>query len=501
MMRSAGILMPLTSLPSPWGVGTLGAEARAFVDFLARAGQTYWQVLPIGPTSYGDSPYQAFSSFAGSPYLIDLDDLCAEGLLKPEEYRGLDWGAEPERVDYSLLYRQRFPVLRQAVRRLRARRLEELAAFCAREADWLDDYALFMALKGRHDGAPWSQWPAPLRRREPAALAAAARELDGELWFWKGVQFLFFRQWEALKARAAEQGVSIIGDLPIYVAMDSADVWADPSQFQMDEALRPTGVAGCPPDGFSADGQRWGNPLFDWEAMKADGYRWWLRRISFQFRFYDVLRIDHFRGFEAYYTIPAGAENAKKGFWKPGPGLDFFRALEAAIGKRPIIAEDLGFLTPAVHQLLADTGFPGMKVLQFAFDSRDGGGRAYQPHNYPANCVAYVGTHDNDTALGWLAEAEPADVALAREYLHLDPAEGENWGMMRAVWASTADCAVVQMQDVLGLGNEARMNTPSTLGGNWQWRCPTGCFTPALARRLRREMKVYQRLPGQDGRR
>ena len=274
-------------------------------------------------------------------------------------------------------------------------------------------------------------------------------------------------------------------------------MWADPSQFQMDEALRPTGVAGCPPDGFSADGQRWGNPLFDWEAMKADGYRWWLRRISFQFRFYDVLRIDHFRGFEAYYAIPAGAENAKKGFWKPGPGLDFFRALETAIGKRPIIAEDLGFLTPAVHQLLADTGFPGMKVLQFAFDSRDGGGRAYQPHNYPANCVAYVGTHDNDTALGWLAEAEPADVALAREYLHLDPAEGENWGMMRAVWASTADCAVVQMQDVLGLGNEARMNTPSTLGGNWQWRALPGFAAPELAARLHRQMELYERLPAE----
>ena len=320
------------------------------------------------------------------------------------------------------------------------------------------------------------------------------RELDGELWFWKGVQFLFFRQWEALKARAAEQGGAIIGDLPIYVAEDSADVWADPSQFQMDEALRPTGVAGCPPDGFSADGQRWGNPLFDWEAMKADGYRWWLRRISFQFRFYDVLRIDHFRGFEAYYAIPAGAENAKKGFWKPGPGLDFFRALETAIGKRPIIAEDLGFLTPAVHQLLADTGFPGMKVLQFAFDSRDGGGRAYQPHNYPANCVAYVGTHDNDTALGWLAEAEPADVALAREYLHLDPAEGENWGMMRAVWASTADCAVVQMQDVLGLGGDARMNTPGTVGDhNWSWRVRMDAFNPYVSGKLREITRTYRR--------
>ena len=493
MMRSAGILMPLTSLPSPWGVGTLGAEARAFVDFLARAGQTYWQVLPIGPTSYGDSPYQAFSSFAGNPYLIDLDDLCAEGLLKPEEYQGLDWGEDPERVDYGLLYRQRFPVLRQAVRRLRARRLEELAAFCAREADWLDDYALFMALKGRHDGAPWSQWPAPLRRREPAALAAAARELDGELWFWKGVQFLFFRQWEALKARAAEQGVAIIGDLPIYVAEDSADVWADPSQFQMDEALRPTGVAGCPPDGFSADGQRWGNPLFDWEAMKADGYRWWLRRISFQFRFYDVLRIDHFRGFEAYYAIPAGAENAKKGFWKPGPGLDFFQTLEAAIGKRPIIAEDLGFLTPAVHQLLADTGFPGMKVLQFAFDSRDGGGRAYQPHNYPANCVAYVGTHDNDTALGWYDHAPEAERAFAERYLGASGREEVRKALLRCGMGSTAELFVAQMQDYLALGSEGRINVPGVAEGNWRWRMAPGAAAAALAAEIRTLTETYGR--------
>ena len=488
-------MMPITSLPSPWGVGTLGAEARAFLNFLARAGQSCWQVLPIGPTGFGDSPYQSFSSFAGNPYLIDLDDLLAKGLLKPEEYQTLDWGEDPLQVDYGLLYQNRFSVLEKAVNRLRARCLNELTAFCAREAGWLDDYALFMALKGRNGGAPWSKWPEPLRRREPAALAQAASDMSEKVWFWKGVQFLFFAQWEALKAWAGEKGVSIIGDLPIYVAEDSADVWAQPEQFQMDESLHPTGVAGCPPDGFSETGQRWGNPLFDWERMKADSYQWWLRRITFQFRLYDVLRIDHFRGFEAYYAIPTGAEDARAGTWRPGPGLGFFQALEQSLGRRPIIAEDLGFLTPAVHQLLSDTGYPGMKVLEFAFDSRDGGGRTYQPHNFPKNCVAYVGTHDNDTALGWLAEADPADVALAREYLHLDKAEGENWGMMRAIWASTADWAVVQMQDLLDLGNEARMNTPSTLGGNWQWRAQSGFDSPALAKRLRRQMELYERLP------
>lgn len=494
-MRQAGILMAITSLPSPWGVGTLGGEARKFLDFLVQAGQSYWQVLPIGPTSFGDSPYQSFSTFAGNPYLIDLDDLCADGLLKPEEYQQKDWGNDPLRVDYGLLYQNRFSVLEKAVQRLRGGRPNELTLFCEREAEWLENYALFMALKGRFNGAPWSRWPDPLRRREPSALAEAARELDEAVWFWKGVQYLFFSQWSRLKQQAKEQGISIIGDLPIYVAEDSADVWAHPEQFQMDGDLHCAAVAGCPPDGFSADGQRWGNPLFDWNRMKADGYQWWIRRISFQFQLYDVVRIDHFRGFESYYAIPADAETAQTGCWMPGPGLDFFNTLEGAIGKRPIIAEDLGFLTPSVYKLLDDTGFPGMKVLEFAFDSRDGSGRVYQPHNYPQNCVAYVGTHDNDTALGWLAEADPADTAFAREYLHLDKAEGENWGMMRAIWASTANCAIVQMQDLLGLGSDGRMNIPSTIGNNWRWRARAGFDSPKLALRLRRQMELYERLP------
>ena len=494
-MRSAGVLLPITALPSPWGVGTMGQAARSFLDFLAQAGQSCWQVLPIGPTSYGDSPYQSFSAFAGNPYLIDLDELCQEGLLLPEEYQKLPWGDRADRVDYELLYQHRFQVLRQAVERLRAQKGPELAAFCARESAWLEDYALFMALKGRYRDASWFQWLEELRRREPEAMARAGVELEEEVWIWKGIQYLFFRQWEELRRYAASRGISIIGDMPIYVSEDSADVWARPEQFQLDENLRPTAVAGCPPDGFSADGQLWGNPLFRWDRMKAEGYRWWIDRISFQFRFYDILRIDHFRGFDAYYSIPAGAKTAQKGRWRKGPGLAFFKALERAIGKRPIIAEDLGFLTPSVYKLLAGTGYPGMKVLEFAFDSRDGGGRTYQPHNYPVNCVAYVGTHDNPTALGWLQEADPQDVALAREYLHLDPAEGENWGMMRAIWASPARWAVVQMQDLLGLGSEGRINTPSTLGGNWQWRALPGFDSPELARRLHRQMELYERLP------
>ncbi|MDY4041192.1 MAG: 4-alpha-glucanotransferase [Collinsella sp.] len=494
-MRRAGILMPVSSLPSPHGIGTLGAAARGFLDFMREAGQSVWQVLPIGPTGFGDSPYQSFSSFAGNPYLIDLDDLASEGLLAPEEYEGLPWGDDPLRVDYGALYRLRLPVLARAVARLRRERAAELAAFCERERGWLDDYALFMALKARFDGRPWGMWPDPYRLREPAALAGARAELAEEIALWQGVQFLFFHQWEALRAHAAAAGVEILGDLPIYAAGDSADTWAAPEAFQLDDDLRPTEVAGCPPDGFSATGQLWGNPLFAWDRMAEDGYAWWIRRIAFQFRLYDILRIDHFRGFDSYYAIPAGAADARDGRWREGPGIAFFRALEEELGPRAIIAEDLGFLTPSVRELLAGTGYPGMKVLEFAFDRRDGGGRTYQPHAYPRNCVAYVGTHDNDTALGWLDTADPADAALARDYLRLTPAEGEGWGMMRGIWSSAADLAIVQMQDLLGLGSEARMNIPSTLGGNWCWRAETGFADGALAARIAAEMELYERLP------
>ena len=493
-MRTSGILMHITSLPSPHGVGTMGAAARDFVDFLQAAGQTWWQLLPICPTSFGDSPYQTFSTFAGNPYLIDLDDLRDEGLLEREEYEGLCWGADPLRVDYGLLYRQRYPILRRACKRLLAAPAPGYAAFCEENAFWLEDYAFFMALKEAHGGAPWQDWEAPQRNRDPETLERVHRGLGADIDFWKAVQYLFFRQWRALKDYANARGVGIIGDLPIYVSGDSVDVWAHPEQFQLDENLLPTEVAGCPPDGFSAGGQLWGNPLFDWDFMEHDGYSWWKRRIAYQCEIYDVLRIDHFRGFDSFYAIPYGAKDARNGRWRQGPGMKLFRAVEAAVGRKHIIAEDLGFLTPSVHALREDSGYPGMKVLEFAFDSRDGSGSVYLPHNYPHNCVVYIGTHDNDTALGWL-ETAPADgVAYAKEYLRLSETEGLHWGMMRAIWASVADTAIVQMQDVLGLGTEARMNVPSTVGNNWKWRAGPGFAAPSLAGRLRHEMEIYSRL-------
>lgn len=486
--------MPIYSLPSPYGMGTLGRAVREFVDFLRQAGQSCWQLLPVGQTGYGDSPYQSFSSFAGNPYFIDLDQLAQEGLLEPEEFQNLDWGSDPERVDYALQYRQRYPILRTACRRLLARKDPDYRAFCQENAFWLEDYALYMALKEKNGNKSWFEWPEGERLRRPEVIEAAKQELKENVDFWMCVQFLFFRQWAALKDYANRRGISIIGDVPIYVAGDSADVWADPQEFQLDGEGRPIEVAGCPPDAFTEDGQLWGNPLFDWEGMKKDGYRWWLRRIAFQFRLYDTLRIDHFRGFESYYAIPYGEKTARNGRWRPGPGIDFFRTVNRELGERDIIAEDLGFLTEEVHQLLRDTGYPGMKILEFAFGSREEGSD-YLPHCYGKHCVVYPGTHDNDTIQGWMNTAPAKDVTFAKEYLRLRKSEGYHWGMMRGAWASPADLAVVQLQDVLGLGSEARMNTPSTLGGNWQWRVKPGACDLKLARKLRRDMKVYQRLP------
>ena len=480
--------MHLSSLPSPYGIGSMGKPAREFIDFLKAAGQGYWQLLPICPTSYGDSPYQSFSTYAGNPYFIDLELLEADGLLEWQEYGEVDWESAPDRVNYGVLYEKRYPILRKAAERFLTRIPSDYPEFCEKNDYWLGDYARFMAMKHVHGGASWQDW-------ETLSTEEIELRYAEEIRFWKVLQYLFFRQWKELCAYANEQGVRLIGDLPIYVSLDSVDVWAHPELFQLDENRNPREVAGCPPDGFSTDGQLWGNPLFDWEYMEKNDYDWWVRRIQYLCKVYDILRIDHFRGFDAYYAIPASAETAKEGTWEAGPGLDFFRAVEKVVGQRPIIAEDLGFLTPSVHQLLKNTGYPGMKVLEFAFDSRDGGGRTYQPHNYPTNCVAYVGTHDNDTALGWISTANPEDVALAREYLHLDSIEGENWGMMRAIWSSTADYAIVQMQDLLGLSSEGRINTPSTLGGNWQWRALPGFDSPALAKRLLRQMKLYERLP------
>ena len=492
-MRASGVLLHLSSLASPHGIGTMGQAAYDFVDFLVRAGQRYWQILPICPTSYGDSPYQSFSTFAGNPYFVDLDLLAGEGLLLPEEYENIDWESTPDRVNYGALYQKRLPVLRLAARRLLASVPDDYAAFCADNAFWLPDYALFMALKDAHGGRAWTEWEAPLRRRDPAALEQAHQTYAEDVDFWQAVQYLFFRQWNALKRYANEHGIRIIGDMPIYVALDSVDVWNSPESFQLDENLCPIEVAGCPPDGFSATGQLWGNPLYDWDAMAKDGYRWWVRRIQVLSGIYDVLRIDHFRGFAGYYAIPAGNTSAAGGRWRKGPGMDLFRAVNAALGEREIIAEDLGFLTDDVRELLAESGYPGMKVLEFAFDSRESGN--YLPHTYPKNCVVYTGTHDNEPLSGWFETAFPEDVQYAVDYLRLSREEGYHWGMMRGAWSSVADLALVQAQDLLGLGHESRMNAPSTLGGNWCWRALPGSFTPELADRIHRQMELYGRLP------
>lgn len=486
--------MHLSSLPSPHGIGSMGEPARRFADFLKQAGQSYWQLLPVCPTSYGDSPYQSFSTYAGNPYFIDLDELGEGGYLKREEYEKTDWECSPDKINYGVLYEKRYPILKKAAERFRADSPGDYETFCRGNARWLDDYACFMALKDAHGGAPWYNWEPPLRNREEQALKEAAARYGDQIEFWKICQYLFFRQWKALREYVNGRGIRIIGDLPIYVSLDSVDVWAHPELFQLDENKVPREVSGCPPDGFSADGQLWGNPLFDWEYMAGDGYSWWADRIGYLCRVYDVLRIDHFRGFDSYYAIPYGRKDAREGRWREGPGIELFRAVEEKIGRQPIIAEDLGYLTDSVRKLLADSGFPGMKVMEFAFDSRDGSGSEYLPHNFIRHCVAYTGTHDNDTILGWASAVSPEDFRRAAAYLRLTREEGYHWGMMRALWASVADLTIVQAQDLLGLGSEARMNTPSTVGTNWLWRALPGSFTEELAGRLRHEMEIYERL-------
>ncbi|GHU40588.1 4-alpha-glucanotransferase [Clostridia bacterium] len=491
-MRNSGILMHISSLPSPYGIGTMGKEARSFVDFLVQSAQKYWQVLPLCPTGNGDSPYQSFSGFAGNPYFIDLDYLCEEELLTKEECESFVFGTSDKEVDYGALYENRYPLFHKAFARFKKNIPEDFHAFCGKQEAWLSDYALFMALKDKHEGVAWSKWEKDLKTREPQAIAEAKEELKEEICFWQMLQYFFYKQWFALKAYANRSGVEIIGDVPIYVAGDSADVWADPAQFYLDDNLDPIDVAGCPPDAFTAEGQLWGNPLFRWDTMKEDGFAWWKKRIAHMSVLYDVIRIDHFRGFDSYYAIPYGSVNAVRGEWRTGPGMDLFTALKEGLGDLNIIVEDLGFLTPSVLQLVADSGFPGMKLMQFAFDSRDGD---YLPHNYQKHCVVYTGTHDNDTILGWLKSASKESVAYAKEYMCLNEEEGYHWGMMRTAWASVSNLAIVTMQDVLGLSGEARMNVPSTLGGNWMWRMEQGGATDDLAKKIKQYMNTYARVP------
>lgn len=490
-MRTSGILMPISSLPSEYGIGTMGKEARKFADFLAKAGQTYWQILPVCPTSYGDSPYQSFSSQAGNPYFIDLEMLCEEKLLKEKECKAYNWGKKKTEVDYGILYENRYALLKEAYARFKKKMPEDFKAFCKKEKGWLDDYAVFMALKDANAGAPWSEWEKGYRFREEEAMKKAGKKYKDEIEFYKVLQYLFYKQWRSLKKYTNRKGIQIIGDVPIYVAGDSADVWANPGQFYLDKELKPIEVAGCPPDAFSDDGQLWGNPLFRWDVMKEDGYAWWTNRIRAMSKLYDVVRIDHFRGFDSYYAIPAGDDTAKNGRWKKGPGMELFQVLEKKLGKLNIIVEDLGFLTPSVRKLVKDSGFPGMKVLQFAFDPREESD--YLPHNYTRHSVVYTGTHDNDTILGWKETSPKESVEFASRYLHITPEEGYNWGMMRGAWASVSELAIVPMQDILGLGSKARMNTPSTLGCNWKWRAKPKAATPELAEKVRGYMKLYGR--------
>ncbi len=489
-MRKSGILMHITSLPGPYGVGTMGKQAFAFVDFLRSAGQQCWQILPLSPTGYGDSPYQSCSAYAGNPYLIDLDSLVQEGLLQSREIAACQWGSRDDKVDYGVLYNNRFRILRIAYSRFT--QWPELDAFCGENVSWLPDYALFMALKAKFRGLPWYQWEDPIKRREPDAIWNVRQELKDEVRFHSFVQYLFYRQWEALRTYAHENGVQIIGDVPIYVPYDSADVWSNPEYFQLDEDFQPTEVAGVPPDAFTEDGQLWGNPLYRWDEMKKDGYLWWMNRLRAASRLYDVVRMDHFRGLEAYWAVPYGDKTAKNGHWVKGPDMDFIRAVKENLPDLPMIAEDLGFLTQEVLDLRDGSGFPGMKVLGFAFDSREPSD--YLPHNYPANSICYTGTHDNMTTRQWFETASDDAVAYAREYMRLTRDEGDVWGVIRTAFASVSDVCVIPMQDILELGGEARMNFPGTQSdSNWTWRAKEGCMSPKLAKRLHSLTVLYGR--------
>jgi 4-alpha-glucanotransferase len=497
--RSSGILLHPTSLSGPYGIGDIGPQAYRFLDWLASTGCRLWQVLPLGPTGYGDSPYQCFSAFAGNPYLISPELLVAEGLLTQEDLNdGPDFSVS--RVDFGLFIPWKLNLLQKAFDRFQSNPehlREAFDYFCAEQASWLDDYSLFMALKEAHGGGAWNGWPEALRSRKKTAMNKARKKLAVSIMRQSFYQFLFFRQWHEVRVYAREKGIQIIGDIPIFVAYDSADVWSRPELFYLDDKGNPTVVAGVPPDLFSTTGQLWGNPLYNWEVHKTDGYKWWLTRVRASLETVDILRFDHFRGFAGYYEIPAGSATAEIGRWVPGPGQDFFRAVDKDLGDGlittgtglPIIAEDLGVITPDVVELLEAFSLPGMRVLQFAFSGPD---NPFLPHNYIPNCVAYTGTHDNDTAMGWHATGPGHEREFAHRYLRVDGHDFA-WDLIRTVWRSVAIMAIAPMQDVLSLGGEARMNFPSTLGGNWEWRMTEGDMNEPLAGKLKELNYLYRR--------
>jgi 4-alpha-glucanotransferase len=495
-MRASGILLPVSSLPSKYGIGCFSKSAYEFVDMLERAGQKYWQILPLGPTSYGDSPYQSFSTFAGNPYFISLEALIEEGVLTKKECDSADFGKNPSDIDYGKLYKARFPLLRKAYERSDVSKNPDFIRFVEEQSVWVKDYALFMALKDFFDGESWDHWPEDIRKRWQFALDYYREKLYFDIEFYEYIQFVFFKQWKELKQYANGKGIQIIGDIPIYVAFDSADTWANPQLFQLDETGLPTAVAGCPPDGFAADGQLWGNPLYRWDYHRDTGFAWWMQRLSACFAMYDMVRIDHFRGFDEYFSIPYGDKTAHNGHWEKGPGIALFCRMKEVLGEKNVIAEDLGYVTDSVRKLVQDSGFPGMKVFEFAFDSRDtGSANDYLPHNYPVNSVVYTGTHDNETITGWFKDILPQEREMVRRYLnnHYDKDDEIYWDMICVCMASVAKLCVIPMQDYFGYGNETRMNQPSTLGKNWRWRLKEGELTEELLDKIHEITVLYGR--------
>lgn len=503
--RSSGILLHPTSLPGPYGIGELGAEARRFADFLHAAGQRIWQVLPLHPTGFGDSPYQSFSAFAGNPLLISLDELRERGYLPAAELeRPLEFPASE--VDFARVIPYRLGLLRKAADRFFANAgssdRKVFDHFCQTNGYWLKDFALFMAVKEAHGLCSWTEWQSPIAHRDPSAIEEWSKRLRHEIDVHRYWQFEFERQWSDLKHYCAERGIRIMGDLPIYVARDSADVWANPELFHLDDRGRPTKQAGVPPDYFSATGQLWGNPIYRWERMRESGYRWWTARFKSALAMFDMVRLDHFRGFEAYWEVGAGETTAMHGRWVKGPGAELFRHLTRGIGELPIVAENLGVITPEVEAIRNEFSFPGMALLQFAFGT-DPQAPSFQPHTYSRNLVAYTGGHDNDTVVGWWTggvgdstrseEDVRREHAFAREYLGCED-EPIHHVMVRQVMRSVADTAIVPLQDLLGLGSAARMNTPATMGGNWRWRCAPNALSPDIAARVRRWAQIYGRL-------
>ncbi|MFI3176191.1 MAG: 4-alpha-glucanotransferase [Eubacteriales bacterium] len=492
IMRKSGVLLPVASLHSKYGIGCFSKEAYEFVDFLKKAGQSYWQLLPLGPTGYGDSPYQSFSTFAGNPYHIDLDGLVKDGYLKKSDLAKIKEESNEKEVDYGYLYHTRYEILKKAFINSKCQEEKEFQDFCMKEAYWLENYALYMAIKDRLGGICWLEWEDDFKKREQKALEQFKQEHSTEIAFYGFQQYLFKKQWKELKDYANKKKIKIIGDIPIYVALDSADAWSHPELFQFDEDYLPTAVAGCPPDAFSDTGQLWGNPLYRWPYHATTGFTWWIKRIAYCYELYDVIRIDHFRGFDEYYAIPYGHPTAEHGEWKQGPGYEFFRRVKSELGEIPVIAEDLGFLTDSVLELVAQTGYPGMKILQFAFDAREPSN--YLPHNYSQNSVVYTGTHDNDTTRSWFATIPKSDRQFARKYLGFQGKHEVEWQFIKAALSSVSNTAIIPMQDYLGLGARGRTNTPSTLGTNWKWRMKSGVLTKELAHRIKDMTKLYGRL-------